>query len=265
MSDLDPLVARAYETLVGWLAQGHETRAHPHARFVRDPRTPIVYDANFAADVRARTPDEIDALLAAADATYADLGHRQFFWDPGMPLPFEARLRLEGYACSDEVVLMLEGELASRGPRVELRPAASDADWQVVLELCRLDHEEEAEKGFHRAWEPEVTRQLVLAKRVKGPAVRYQIARADGVDCAFFSAWPGANGVGKVEDLFTRAEFRGRGIGTALIAACVDDARARGAGPVLIGARTNDTPKHMYAALGFRPLCVQRTYLKTAE
>ena len=76
-----------------------------------------------------------------------------------------------------------------------------------------------------------MTAQIVAAKRVKAPAVRYYLARADGVDCAFFSAWPGENGVGQVEDLFTRADFRGRGIGTALIAACVDDARARGAGP----------------------------------
>jgi hypothetical protein len=41
------------------------------------------------------------------------------------------------------------------------------------------------------------------------------------------------------------------------------DSRPRGAGPVLIGARANDTPKQMYAALGFRPLCIQRSYVKT--
>jgi hypothetical protein len=31
---------------------------------------------------------------------------------------------------------------------------------------------------------------------------------------------------------------------------------------VLIGARLDDTPKHMYAAMGFRPLCVRRAYVK---
>jgi GNAT superfamily N-acetyltransferase len=119
--------------------------------------------------------------------------------------------------------------------------------------------------GFHDAWPRAITEQLVASKRAKAPSVRYFIARADGVDCAFFSAWPGENGVGKLEDLFTRAEYRGRGIGTALIAACVDDARARGAGPVLIGARLDDTPKQMYASLGFRPLCYQRSYLRTGR
>ncbi|HTO70584.1 MAG TPA: GNAT family N-acetyltransferase [Myxococcota bacterium] len=264
MSDEEPLVARAHETLVGWLALGHESTAHPLARIVRDARTPIVYDANFAAEVRARTPDEIEALLAEVDCAFAGLGHRHFYWDPGMPQPFETRLLLDGYSAgTGDVILVLEGELRARGPRVELRAVESDADWAVLEALHRLDHEEEAAKGFHRPWQPEVTRQLVLAKRAKAPAVRYVLARADGVDCAFFSAWPGENGVGKVEDLFTRSDFRGRGIATALIAACVDDARARGAGPVLIGARGGDTPKHMYKALGFRPLCVERNYVRT--
>jgi GNAT superfamily N-acetyltransferase len=119
--------------------------------------------------------------------------------------------------------------------------------------------------GFHAAWPRRITEQLVLSKRLKAPAVRFWLARADGVDCGFFSAFPGANGVGLVEDLFTHPDFRGRGVASALIAACVDDARARGAGPVLIGARIDDTPKHIYAALGFRPLCVRRAYLRVPD
>jgi len=259
------LVARAYESVFGWLARGHASQRHAHARLVRDPRVAFVWDSNLAGEVRARTPDECDALLAAADAHYADFDHRSFFWDPRMPAEFEARLVLEGYAPRDDLVLALEGELGQRGPRVELRAVESDADWATLEALCRLDHDEEVAQGFHAPWDAEVTRQIVLAKRLKGPDVRYVLARADGVDCAFFSAWPGENGVGQVEDLFTRSDFRGRGIATALIAACVDDARKRGAGPVLISARSNDTPKQMYAALGFRPLCVQRIYTRTGQ
>jgi GNAT superfamily N-acetyltransferase len=262
MSDSD-LLARAYESLTGWLACGHETRVQPLARFVRDPRMPVVYDANFAAEVRARTADEIDSLLDPADSMYRELDHRSFHWDPWMPVEFEARLLLEGYRAEELMVLVLEGPLGTRGPDVELRPAVSDADWDEIGALLREDHEEEVRMGFHEPWDESVTRQLLEAKRVKSPDVRYVLARADGQDCAFFSAWPGENGVGQVEDLFTTAKLRGRGIATALIAACVDDARARGAGPVLISARPNDTPKQMYAALGFRPLCVERRYTKT--
>jgi GNAT superfamily N-acetyltransferase len=263
MADSDELITRAYETLAGWLACGHETRTQPLAQFVRDARTPVVYDANFIWEVRAQAPDEIESLFEAADSMYRGLDHRLYLWDPGMPLEFEARLSLEGYESDSLVVLALQGPLLQRGPQVELRRAESDADWETIFALCRMDHEEEAEKGFHKAWDESVTRALVASKRAKAPAVQFFLARVDGVDCAFFSAWPGENGVGQVEDLFTRSDFRGRGIGTALIARCVDDARARGADAVLIAARPNDTPKHMYAALGFRPLCVERRYLKT--
>jgi GNAT superfamily N-acetyltransferase len=137
-----------------------------------------------------------------------------------------------------------------------------DADWDTVTELCWQDHQEEVKKGFHGPWPRSITEQLVACKRWKAPAVRFFLARVDGVDCGFFSGFPGENGVGMVEDLYTRDDFRGRGVATALISACVADARARGAGPVLIGARPDDTPKQMYARLGFRPLCVRRAYLR---
>ncbi len=260
---MDDLVERAYETIEGWLARGHEQVGHASARFARDRRTPSVWDANFTSHVRAGTPEAIDALLEDADEVFAGFSHRHVLWDPGMPLPFEARLQLDGYEARDQVELVLEGALRARGPALEIRPVERDADWVSVTDLCWLDHQEEVEKGFHDAWPRSVTDEIVAAKRAKAPDVRYFLARVDGVDCAFFSAWPGENGVGRVEDLFTRADFRGRGVATALIAACVDDARARGAGPVLIGARPDDSPKQMYAALGFRPLCYQRSYYRT--
>lgn len=55
--------------------------------------------------------------------------------------------------------------------------------------------------------------------------------------------------------------MRPRGVATALIHRAVADCRARGAGPVLIVADVDDTPKRMYAALGFRPLAVEQKYL----
>ncbi len=52
------------------------------------------------------------------------------------------------------------------------------------------------------------------------------------------------------------------GPGGGALAHAVDDARSRGAGPVVIGAEVNDTPKEMYAALGFQPVCITRGWLK---
>lgn len=62
--------------------------------------------------------------------------------------------------------------------------------------------------------------------------------------------------------MFTHRDFRHRGLATALIHHCVAEARREGAGPVVIVADPTDTPKRMYAAMGFRPVAVKRDYLK---
>ena len=105
---------------------------------------------------------------------------------------------------------------------------------------------------------------MVATKRVKAPALRFWLARVDDTDCAFFSSWPGATASAWSRTCSRTPEFRHRGIATALIAYCVRDAR-RGAGPVLIGAPANDTPKRMYAAMGFRPFCVTHRGRKRVE
>jgi GNAT superfamily N-acetyltransferase len=254
----DDRLRRVYETLQGYYELGCEVIDDPLARFVRDRDAPRIYDVNIAHSVRAETELEIDAVLARADEVYAGLPHRVIHLDPWTVPTFEARLVLEGFVLEDELELLLESDLviADDPPPVGIRPVESDDDWAVVRGLTRLDHEETARRRHHALWDEDVTTQMVATKRAKAPDLRFWLARADGVDCAFLSSWPGANGVGKVEDLFTHPDFRHRGIATALIAHCVGDARARGAGPVLIGALPNDTPMQMYAAMGFRPFCV---------
>src|SRR5690606_34623357 len=103
---------------------------------------------------------------------------------------------------------------------------------------------------------------MIANKRAKTPMVRSWFALVAGVPRAFFSSWPGENGVGMIEDLFCHPDFRRQGLGTALIARCVQDARERGAGPVLITSNVGESPKHMYAAMGFRPLYVLRSWTK---
>ena len=57
--------------------------------------------------------------------------------------------------------------------------------------------------------------------------------------------------------------FRGQGVARALIQHCVADARARGARDELIGSDPNDTPKQLYAAMGFEPTCLTRGWLRS--
>jgi GNAT superfamily N-acetyltransferase len=254
------LLDRAITTLLGYFELGNEVVATRRARFVRNVECSRIYDANHGTAIRAQTAVEIDDVLRRSDEIFSDVEHRTFKVDPCTPAAFEGRLLLDGYTGSSELQLLLEGDLDARPPTIDIRMVLSDTDWEAVARLTRLDHEEEAQKADREPVSPVVTAQMVASKRAKAPDLAFFLAAVDDVDCAFFSSWPGTNGVGKVEDLFTAPAFRRRGIATALIAHAVRDARHRGAGPVLIGADPDDSPKHMYAAMGFRPLCVLRSY-----
>jgi GNAT superfamily N-acetyltransferase len=254
------ILDRAIATLNGYFELGNDVTVAARARLVCNIECADVYDANHAGTIRAASAAEIDELICAVDELFSEHTHRSFKVDARTPSPFEARLLHDGYDVTPELQLILEGPLATTPPRVDIRPVASDHDWQAVLRLTRLDHEEEARKANQEPHTTAFTRRMVRSKQAKAPDLQFFLAQIDGEDCGFFSSWPGADGVGKVEDLFTHPAFRRRGVATALIAHAVADARDRGAGPVLIGADPHDTPKHIYAAMGFRPLCTFRSY-----
>ncbi|MDP2674409.1 MAG: GNAT family N-acetyltransferase [Dehalococcoidia bacterium] len=256
MSDL---TRRAVATDYGWMALGNERSAADGATFIRNPSVPRIRDANQVVAVNASAPDEIEVLMARADREYAGCPHRQFRIDFAAPPEFEARLALEGYERKDTLVMLLEGETAGAPNPCDIRPVESEADWQAYSSLHEIDWREYADKipgGADMA----VAEQMVRTRRAKTPPVRYWLAWADGQPRAYLASWEGVDGVGQVEDLFTHPEFRHRGLATALIHHCVADCRAHGAGAVVIAADTADTPKNMYAALGFRPVAISRTY-----
>lgn len=70
----------------------------------------------------------------------------------------------------------------------------------------------------------------------------------------------GADGAALVEDVFVTPGARGHGIATEMLRFAVGRARRQGAGWVQIGAEVDDTPKHLYARFGFRPIAVTRSY-----
>jgi GNAT superfamily N-acetyltransferase len=252
------------ETLDGYLALGNEVIDGPLVSFVRNVEAADIYDANHATRVRARSPKDIDFVLARADEVLEASRHREFLIDPATPPQLEARLALDGYQYTDEIDLVLDGALQAppSSPSVKLRPVVSDDDWTSLARLMRANHEEKNAQGDRAHLSEDVTRQMVLTKRLKEPMVATFLASVKREDCGYFSSWPGTNGLGKVEDLFTSPDFRHRGVATALIRCCVEDARARGAKEVTISAAVDDTPKHMYAEMGFRPVCVLRSWLR---
>lgn len=258
---MDALVRRAVAVDAANRALGAEVFAVPDATIVRDRALPDIYDANHVAHVRAARPEAIDALLAAVDRAHAHCGHRQFVLDPGTPPAFEARLVHDGYAVEQTLVMVLEGALGGRPRPHTIRPVAAESDWGAYARLKRLDWAERAARLGLGAL-PAIGEGLIAHYRAKVPPLRYWLALVDGEPRGFFSSWEGPERVGQVEDLFVEAPFRHRGLATALIHHAVADARAAGAGPVAIVAEPSETPKAMYAAMGFRPVAVVRKYTR---
>jgi GNAT superfamily N-acetyltransferase len=261
---LDP--ARLADTYTAYHALGNDVHDHALCRAIRRDAAPYVYVANHLQRVRAKTAEQIDAVLAFLEQTLGDRRHRQVLVDPDTPAPFVARLALAGFEPEPTLQLVLEGELCGRtAAPVDLRLAESDEDWASLARLLRVDHEETCARRGRPVYDMAVTDQMALCMRGRSPAARHWLARVGGRDVAFFASWPGRNGVGMVEDLFTLPECRKRGIARVLVHHAVADARARGAAQVLIGADPSDWPKRFYADLGFRPACVTWGWLRTPD
>ncbi len=232
------------------------------ATFVRNLQTPSIYDSNHVTRIKARTAAECDELLAAADREYKDAGHRRFDVDYKTPPEFVARLLLGGgYERQDSLISVLEGDLRGAAPAWDIRPMTSEADWEAFWELMLQDWNEHHER-IKQPVKEEVARSMWQAKRLKSPPVRYWLAYDGGEAVGYLNSWEGIDGVGQVEDLFTRPDRRKRGVASALIHHGVADCRSNGAGPVVIVADPTDTPKNIYARMGFRPVAWLSKYLK---
>jgi GNAT superfamily N-acetyltransferase len=255
---------QALDTDAANLALGHETFEMDGARFVRNRKFPRIYDANHVTHITAADGAEIDRLLARVDAEFEGISHRRFDVDFRTPPAFVARLVLDNYERTDALVLLLEGELAGRAPDHDLRPIETQADWVAFAELHAIDWSEHMERQ-KRSEDSSVPAQMLASHKAKQPPVQFWLAYVDGRPRAYFNSWGGIGGVGQVEDLFTHPDFRHRGLATALIHQCVADARRAGAGSVVIVADPTDTPKNMYAGMGFRPVAAYSQYLKRLD
>jgi GNAT superfamily N-acetyltransferase len=255
------LLEQVCDTVAGFLQLGNEVFTAEGATFVRNRNCPRRYDANHVTGVRCTTPEQIERLLARADTEFAEYGHRRFDVDPLTPAAFVARLALKDFSFSESVQLVLDGELRAAPPPHHIRLVESDADWAAYGALQAADWREATAKQ-RRGYAADIAAEFVGSKRLKTPAARFWLADIDAVTCAYACSWEGTSGVGMVEDLFTLPAYRHRGLATALIAHAVADIRARDVHSIVIGADTADTPKHMYAAMGFQPLLLTRQYIR---
>jgi GNAT superfamily N-acetyltransferase len=220
---------------------------------VRDARTPLIYDSNHARLIRT---DEagVDELLGAVEAELTAHGHRASIrLDPlAVPPSLEARLALDGWECEEGILMMLEGELRSDTSEMRMWPVENETDWATYLSLKLSDDA--------APWVRTVGEEWVGYMQRKRPRVRTWLASRGDCPVGFFSEFA-ADGFGLLEDLYVHPSARFRGVARALVGHCANEARRRGAQAVFLTARAWDTPKYMYAKMGFRPVAITQHWL----
>ncbi|MDB5707707.1 MAG: acetyltransferase [Sphingomonas bacterium] len=246
-------------------ALGNRLIETPGCRIVANPDLPEIWDANHADAVTAASDAEIEAVLAAMERHLAHSNWRVVHSDRFTPDAFLARLALDGYVERPSVVQMaLRGRLTRATHPIDLRPVKSDADWTALATLVRTDHDEGARTGGLDL-DPSVTDATVAGYRAKGEAYRFHFVLRDGAPVAYGARIVAPDGIGMIEDLFTLPAWRRQGIASGMIAAFVEDLRARGCATIFLGALAQESAKDLYAALGFRPVMLARTWVKAAR
>lgn len=252
-------VRQAYAT---YTALGNEQTSLAGALAVRNIACPSLRDANcvVSGDVGS---GESSTLLEQVERYYAGLPYRtfNFVWQaPGL----EAHLVMAGYGATPSMVMTLQGPVlrANTGHRVWL--ADGSADWEAYQRLLCADWRDTMPDAATTVAD-ELAQQAALqtAAELSGGAALL-LAELDGEASGMCSAWVGPNGVGIVEDVFVATSARRRGLATALMHGAVDWCHAHGAAVVALTADPSDTPKQMYASLGFRAVSVWRSYWREA-
>jgi GNAT superfamily N-acetyltransferase len=261
---MDHPALRALSVNEAFFDLGNERFEADGATFVRNREVPDIWDANHVSRITASTPEEIDRLLERVESEFDGFRHRMFWVDPTTPPVVEGRLAMDGYQRQEMLVMLLHGAIEGEANANEIRPVENETAGLAYVALHDRDWREYRDKmpGGAGGYDEKTAEQMMRSRRSKSPPVRLWMAYVDGQPRAYCSSWGGIDGVGMLEELFTHPDFRNRGLAKALIHHGVAEARSEGAGPVVIVASPNDTPKEMYAALGFRPVAVKRDYLK---
>jgi ribosomal protein S18 acetylase RimI-like enzyme len=257
--DLTRRIAEAYR----WHRRlGARVTKTQHCCIVADPARPGVWESNHVEAVTAEAEAEIDAVFAAMEAGLAHTNWRVAHTDGFTPDAFLARL---AFADFEERFVAIQMALAGPirvAPRpLDLRPVESDDDWRRLAALVRLNHVEGHVSGGI-VLPPEFTADMVAVYRAKAPQCRFHLVHVDEEAIAYGASAPAPNGLGMIEDVFTRPEHRRRGVASAMLAAFAAELTARGCDRVFLGALANEQAKGLYARLGFRPVGLVRTWVK---
>lgn len=209
-----------------------------HGTAILGDAIPDVYDHNY---VSVEAPRVGAAELAAdADEALTHRRHRRVIVEDGSA-GLAADFAAEGYVLSTHLVLAHTRELDRRVDTSAIREVPLDDLLPARTETT-----------LREPWgTPGLAAQLNEAKRRIERAVptRFFAAVVDGEVAGWCELRSGV-GVSQIEDVEVLQEFRGRGLGRAIVQHALD--RALEAGDIVfLEALADDWPRELYAKLGF--------------
>jgi RimJ/RimL family protein N-acetyltransferase len=219
-------------------AAADRTIATRHGTAILADSTPDVYDANYLS-VETAVAGAGDLAADAEDALESSHHCRVIVEDgsPGVGEDFAAL----GFERATHLVLAHTTE-------PDRRVDTSDIREMPFVELIPP----RAEATLREPWgDADIAAQLNDAKRAVAAAVpvRFFAAMVDGA-IAGWCELRRRDGVAQIEDVEVLTEFRGRGLGRAIVQHALDEGLRRG-DLVHLEALADDWPRELYAKLGF--------------
>lgn len=213
---------------------------------------PLRYDSNFVWVEPPLRGVDADALAADADRVLGEhgLAHRKLYVDDDLHGGRLAAAFLDLGWSAERLLIM--AQVREPEPRPEPRPPV------YVAELGFAEARPFLELVLRRqpyADSEETVRQLTDIRAVyeREAGARFFVAEVDGQPASVCELYV-LGDVAQVEDVNTIEEFRGRGLGSAVVLAATAAGRGRGADVVFLVADDADWPKDLYARLGFDPV-----------
>ena len=220
------------------------------------PAHPDTWDANWVQAGQAAT----SAAVVAALHRHHPTGWQTVVTDALTPPGVEAALALADFR---EAVTLVEMATAVLMPPPALAPMTllpvDEPEWPRFAALIDADHREGKRTGEHSE---AVAAGLTEGMRRRHGACDYWLLVEDGIDAGYGMTAVCPNGLGLIENLFTVPERRGRGLMSAFIVASAARLKAAGCDALFLDAHVRDTPKRLYARLGFKPVALTRTWVR---
>jgi ribosomal protein S18 acetylase RimI-like enzyme len=206
---------------------------------------PLRYDSNFVWVDRPLREADAQALAADADRVLGahDLVHRKISVDDDLLGSRLAAAFLELGWSAERLLIMAQVREPDPRPEIPVQERGFAETRPFLEAVLRRQPYADSE---------EAVRQLTDIREVfeREAGARFFLADVDGQPASVCELYV-LGDVAQVEDVNTIEEFRGRGLGSAVVLAAIAAARARECDVVFLVADDADWPKELYSRLGF--------------